>query len=99
MRWHAPARLLGGGLALWLGSAVPATAQAPKPAPAASKTTAAVVNGETITLDEVEAVLKQRAQSPTPLTAQQQRQLRLEAASALIDDALLRQFMRDKGPK
>jgi peptidyl-prolyl cis-trans isomerase C len=93
--------LLGGGLALWLGATAPAQTPKPAQAPAASsaKTTAAVVNGETITLDEVEAVLKQRPLSPTPLTAQQQRQLRLEAVSALIDDLLLRQFMRDKGPK
>jgi parvulin-like peptidyl-prolyl isomerase len=59
----------------------------------------ALVNGEAIGLSEVDAILKQR---PAPLAAPtpaQLRQLRLEMVSALIDDLLVRQFMRDHGPK
>lgn len=59
----------------------------------------ALVNGETITLSEVDAILKQR---PTPLTAptiSQVRQMRLDVVTTLIDDLLVRQFMREHGPK
>lgn len=59
----------------------------------------ALVNGETIALSEVDAILKQR---PTPLTAptiSQVRQMRLDVVTTLIDDLLVRQFMREHGPK
>src|SRR5262245_10737907 len=71
-------------------------AQSPKIDPA---TRVASVNGETITLAEVDAALKGR---PAPLqapTAAQARQSRLEALTTMIDDLLLRQFLRDHGPK
>ena len=59
----------------------------------------AIVNGDEITLTEVEAVLKQRPVSLTAPTAGRRRQMRLEVLTALIDDLLIRQFMRDYGPK
>lgn len=71
-------------------------AQSPKIDPA---TRVANVNGEAITLAELDAALKQR---PAPLqapTAAQARQARLEAVTTMIDDLLLRQFLRDHGPK
>lgn len=71
-------------------------AQSPK---VDASTRVANVNGEPITLGEVDAALKQR---PAPLqapTAAQTRQTRLEALTIMIDDLLLRQFLRDHGPK
>ncbi len=58
----------------------------------------ALVNGEAITLAEVDAAIKQRP-ALTPPTATQTRQMRLEMITALTDDLLLRQFFRDQGPK
>ncbi|MCI0702042.1 MAG: peptidylprolyl isomerase [Planctomycetia bacterium] len=59
---------------------------------------AATVNGEKIMLSEVDAVL--RATLPlTPLNAAQQRQMRTEVLTDLVDDVLLRQYLRKYGPK
>ncbi len=60
--------------------------------------TAATVNGESITLTEVDAVLKHTLPL-TPLTAAQKRQMRIEVLSDMVDDVLLRQFLRKNGPK
>jgi peptidyl-prolyl cis-trans isomerase C len=64
---------------------------------------AALVNGETILLDEVDAILKARTKesgpSLAPLTVSQQRQQRLEVVSALVDELLVKQFLREKGFK
>jgi len=54
---------------------------------------AAVVNGEAVALAEVKAVLDQRP-SPVPLSTTQQRELRHAALDMLIDDVLMRQFLR-----
>jgi parvulin-like peptidyl-prolyl isomerase len=57
----------------------------------------ALVNGEAITLGEVDAAISQR---PTPLavpSASQIRQLRVDVVTAMIDDLLLKQFMREHG--
>ena len=59
---------------------------------------AATVNGEQITLAEVDALLK-RTLPLTPLTAAQKRQMRIEVLSDMVDDVLLRQFLRKNGPK
>jgi parvulin-like peptidyl-prolyl isomerase len=58
---------------------------------------AAIVNGEPITLDDVDALLKRA--SPTPLDAAHQRARRLDALEGLIDELLVRQFLRQHGPK
>jgi parvulin-like peptidyl-prolyl isomerase len=67
-----------------------------KDAPA---TRAALVNGEAITLGEVDAVIRQRPAPLTPPTIAQVRQLRFEILAGLIDDLLVRQFLRENGPK
>jgi parvulin-like peptidyl-prolyl isomerase len=59
---------------------------------------AAVVNGEPITIEEVEAVLMHEPPSATPPTEVQRRQMQLEALSLLIDDRLVQQFLKKNGP-
>lgn len=54
---------------------------------------AAHVNGEPIAMADVRALLEARP-SPVPLTAAQQRELRQSAVDMLIDDLLMRQFLR-----
>jgi parvulin-like peptidyl-prolyl isomerase len=77
---------------------VVALGEAQSAAQTSPTTTAAVVNGSKITLAEVDAVLKAR---PTlgPLTAAQQRQLRFEILSVMIDEMLLQQYFDKHGPK
>ncbi len=58
----------------------------------------AVVNGEPISRAELDAILSQRPPVVTPLTAAQERSLKQEALSTLIDDLLLRQFLRKNAP-
>jgi peptidyl-prolyl cis-trans isomerase C len=77
-----------------LGSFALAGAQPPKPDAA----TAATVNGEPIALADVDAVLKHTLPL-SPLNTAQRRQMRLEVLSDLVDDVLLRQFLRKNGPK
>ena len=90
--------LLGGALA----SAAPAFAQTPPSTPPAAvqpaQGAAATVNGESIPLAEVDAFI--RAKFPvTPLTAAQTRQMRIEIVSDMVDDLLLKQFLRKSGMK
>lgn len=61
-------------------------------APVAEKP-AAVVNGEAIAVAEVKALLDQRP-SPVALTEAQKRELRQTAVDMLVDDLLMRQFLR-----
>jgi len=58
---------------------------------------AAVVNGEAIPMAEVEAILSERP-TVVPLTADQQREMRKAALNMLIDDALMRQYLRKVMP-
>lgn len=78
--------------------AVATAALAQPPAPKADPSVAATVNGETITLADVDAVLKHTLPL-TPLTTTQRRQMRIEVLSDMIDDLLVRQFLRKNGPK
>lgn len=66
---------------------------------AAPENVAANVNGEVIRLDEVDAVLRRRPPVSTPLTTEQVRRLRHAVIEGLIDDMLLKQFLRQNGPK
>lgn len=59
---------------------------------------AATVNGEAIRLDEVDAFIKAKI-AATPLTVQQLKQLRTEVVTDMVADVLLRQFLRQYGPK
>jgi parvulin-like peptidyl-prolyl isomerase len=68
------------------------------PAGAAEKTVA-TVNGETISAAEVDTILANTPPPLMPLTSTQKKQQRLEAISLLVDDKLVRQFLRDHGPK
>jgi len=67
-------------------------------APAGEKV-AAVVNGEPITVAELDTALKQLPASVTPVSTLQKRQQRAEALQAMIDDKLVRQFLKQNGPK
>ena len=85
---HALARKLAvtAILALCGGQAF-AQGKAPQEKPAAH------VNGEAIAMADVRAMLEARP-SPVPLTALQQRELHQSALDMLIDDLLMRQFLR-----
>jgi peptidyl-prolyl cis-trans isomerase C len=66
--------------------------------PPDANTAAATVNGESIALADVDALLKSTLPL-TPLTASQKRQMRIEVLADMVDDLLLRQFLRKNGPK
>ncbi len=74
--------------------AMPLYAESPAP----DSVIAATVNGEAIRLEEVDAIIQAKF-AGTPLNAQQMKQLRTEIVSGMIDDVLLRQFLRQYGPK
>jgi parvulin-like peptidyl-prolyl isomerase len=65
--------------------------------PATAKKPAASVNGEFISTSEVEAVLSQRP-SPVPVSKELQQEMRKAAVEMLIDDLLIRQFLRKNAP-
>ena len=80
------------GVVLLASSGVLAQSPAtPKPA--------ALVNGEPISLADVEQVLKMQGPSATPLSELQKKQMRQEVLSMLVDDLLMQQFLRKHGPK
>jgi peptidyl-prolyl cis-trans isomerase C len=85
-------------LALLAGQADAPVGETPSASAVAGDQPAAIVNGEPISLAEVEQVLKQNAPSPTPLTQTQRRQQRFEALTMLMDDLLLRQFLQKQAP-
>jgi peptidyl-prolyl cis-trans isomerase C len=58
----------------------------------------AVVNGSTITMAEVETILKREGPTATPLTESQRRQRQAEALNMLIDDLLMRQYLSKHAP-
>jgi peptidyl-prolyl cis-trans isomerase C len=78
--------------------AISAVALAQPPATPANTNVAATVNSENISLAEVDAVLKHTLPL-TPLTAAQRRQMRVEVLSDMVDEVLVRQFLRKNGPK
>jgi peptidyl-prolyl cis-trans isomerase C len=82
-----------GGAALLALLAGRAAAQAPANKPAA------VVNGEPISMAEVEAFIKAQGPTPTPVTEVQRRQMQREVVAMLIDDLLMQQYLRQYGPR
>jgi len=60
--------------------------------------TAATVNGQAITLSELDAVVNANLPN-VPITAAQRRHLRATLVEDLIDEALLKQFLAKNGPK
>src|SRR4051794_29671537 len=81
-----------------LAGAGRAAAQA-TPAPAGQATAAAgvaaVVNGETIPMADVEKAVRQFAPSPTPLSEATRRERMRDALASLIDAVLIDQFLRE----
>src|SRR5262249_26455906 len=70
-------------------------AQGPTPpAPAASAKPVAVVDGEIITMADLDSVLKARGPTPVSLSDHQRRQLQMETLAMMIDDILLQKFLR-----
>jgi peptidyl-prolyl cis-trans isomerase C len=59
---------------------------------------AALVDGTPIAMAEVEALVKSQGPTATPLTETQRRQLQEDALECLIQEQLLRQFLRKNGP-
>jgi peptidyl-prolyl cis-trans isomerase C len=58
----------------------------------------AVVNGEPIPRSALDEALAQRPPIVTPLTAAQRRQIHQEVIAALVDEALVRQFLAKNAP-
>lgn len=79
------------------GTSAPGSQQ-PMPQPPSPDTPAAKVNGEVIRLGDVDAYLKSKLPTVT-LTAAQLRQLRTDVVADMIDDLLVKQFLRQNGPK
>ena len=75
-----------------------AAVRAQGPAVADPTVAVAIVNNEIITLGQLEATLKQRPPA-APLSTKQLQQVRAECVNEMIDDLLLRQFLRKHGPK
>jgi parvulin-like peptidyl-prolyl isomerase len=66
-------------------------------APAARQGPAAVVNGEAIPMAELKKLLDKAPPSPNPLTQEQKQTMEKMARDMLIDDALMRQFLKASG--
>jgi len=81
-----------------LAGRLPAQAPPAQAAPQAAPKPAAVVNGETIPMSEVEAVLALQPPTPTLMTEAQKRELRQNALNMLLEDRLLRQFLAKNAP-
>jgi peptidyl-prolyl cis-trans isomerase C len=97
-------RGLAGATLGWLAGAdgtvcaQPAIPIVPAAAKASVSKPAAVVNGEPITMTELESILKQ---VPTPVAVPESvaKDLRRRALSTLIDDTLMQQFLKSKAPE
>lgn len=85
-------------LALLLGGIVPQVA-AQQPGQPANVIPAAVVNGESIPMSDVEAIMRARGPSAVPTSDVQRKQMQFTALEMLIDDMLMQQFLRKNGPK
>lgn len=93
-------------VACWTGAAraqapTPPTGQTASPAGQGAippTKTVATVNGSPITMGEIELVLKKAGPKATAPTEAQRREMQQEALTMLIDDQLMRDFLRKKGP-
>jgi peptidyl-prolyl cis-trans isomerase C len=92
---HGRAIVAGIGIGIFIVAVLQKLGLAAEP----RQVVAARVNGEVISLAEVDAALKQRLMPLSAETAAQMRQLRAEVLTGLIDDLLVRQFLREHGPK
>jgi parvulin-like peptidyl-prolyl isomerase len=89
MRWHIWALAALTGVAAGVGTAA---------AQSDPKAVVATANGHSITLGEVDAVIKSRPPAPG-ITEADIKQLRYEAACLLVDGALWEQYLQKNGPK
>ena len=98
MRGHMRSLGIAGGLAILALWASQTLAQAPSSSTSSAKP-AAIVNGEPISMAELEAVV--RSQGPTAVkpTEQQQKQMRRELLEMLMDDLIMQQFLRANAPR
>ncbi len=62
-------------------------------------TIVATVGGESIRLDEIDAVIRVAFTSSGPLSASELHSARTAVGSAMIDEKLLNQFLKERGPK
>jgi peptidyl-prolyl cis-trans isomerase C len=85
--------LAGASLLGFLVKAAPAQTPVTSRKAASAPSMAAIVNGETITMAEVDAVLKMMPPTPKPPTDVQHNQMRQEALDMLTDDVLIRQYL------
>lgn len=67
-------------------------------APASADKPAAIVNDEVIPSSEVQKLLQRDTPPPHPLTKEQQQEMWKMALDMLIDDALMRQFLKKNAP-
>jgi peptidyl-prolyl cis-trans isomerase C len=74
------------------------TSRTPARAPESTHKSAAVVNGEAIAMSDVEAILKARPVPGDRPTDAEYREMQREALDMLIDDVILRQFLRKSVP-
>ncbi len=95
MRTHgwAPALLAG------VISMAVCAARAPAQAPTAPAKPAAVVNGEPISLAEVDLVISRQGPTAVQLTDGKLREMRMATLSMLIDSLLQAQYLRQNGPR
>ncbi len=87
-----------GGMCVLAGAVVLAGGVSAALAQLGAKAPVATVNGEPITRAELDAALAERPPVVTPLTSAQKRQLQEEALAVLIDELLIKQFLRQNGP-
>jgi parvulin-like peptidyl-prolyl isomerase len=101
-------RVLGAltGAALWAvgGGAFAQAPPGPPAPPARAQATdatkpAATVNGEPITIGELDAILRREGPAAVEMPEGKKREMRLSLLGAMIDDVLLQQFLRQNGPK
>ena len=88
--------MVTGGTLLAQAPLVEAKPEAPKTDDAK---VAAVVNGQTITMGEIETIIQMRGPLPVTLPAARRRQLQFEVMGMLIDNILMEQFLRENGPR
>jgi peptidyl-prolyl cis-trans isomerase C len=95
MRTHRWAlALLAGAVSVMAGAG-----RAPAQAPAAPAKPAAVVNGEPISLADVDLVIKRQGPTAIQPTDGKLRDMRMTTLSMLIDDLLQAQYLRQNGPR
>jgi peptidyl-prolyl cis-trans isomerase C len=103
--WRIGGLAGAGALACVAGLSARAPEPPPSPSgvvPAAAVATvkpAALVNGESIPMSEVEAVLRQSGPSAVAIPAEQRIFAQRQALAALIDDTLWHQFLLQNAPK